>query len=606
VNGRTPRRMAVTVAATAVLALSPTGLSSPAGAVTSASQAAAGCEQDFGTSTPVLLVHGFRDGPATWAAGGSQSMSAAIGRIPGVKVVTPFNYSSENTNWVTDPAIGPKLAAEITCLATASKKNGGPGKVIVVAHSMGGLAVRCALDPGCSGTAAAQASQLGLVITLDTPNLGSPLGGSAPDKVHYKGTGGWLSTRLWGVCDAILRCRDFLLVGPTTQAARAMALGSHDLQKLQPLPPKAPVFAVAGKITVVATLFNQPVPYTWDAGDGVVLEDSALAEAPAQGAQTGPHTGPGSGRAIEPCGTVKLDAMPLWPTTVHPRAAPSTPLLKCWHGSEITNPAWQAAVVAAIQAATPVPELYIHNGFELGSLFKYPSFPTTIGLDNHDSLSGLHWAPVSPANATATGTLNVNNCTPDCASGTNVQYPIQLSASNPQHCNVAVYKKYGSVSQQEKAYVFNKIQLKALSGNPPSYLVGSTPTLPPACGPLPPPAPAPTAPSTSPSASPAQFAVTSSSPTSGPAGGGTLIVIRGSGFSSVNKVVMNTVRPLPEGDPNYFKQNLHPSFSVISDSEIVVTTPPGAASLTYEIDFFTSCCEYFSTNFSGIPLFTFK
>jgi hypothetical protein len=69
-------------------------------------------------------------------------------------------------------------------------------------------------------------------------------------------------------------------------------------------------------------------------------------------------------------------------------------------------------------------------------------------------------------NATATGPLNVNNCTPDCANGTNVQYPIQMSASNPQHCNVAVYKQYSSVSQQKKAYVFNKIQLKALSGNP--------------------------------------------------------------------------------------------------------------------------------------------
>jgi hypothetical protein len=41
-----------------------------------------------------------------------------------------------------------------------------------------------------------------------------------------------------------------------------------------------------------------------------------------------------------------------------------------------------------------------------------------------------------------------------------------MSASNPQHCNVAVYKQYSSVSQQKKAYVFNKIQLKALSGNP--------------------------------------------------------------------------------------------------------------------------------------------
>jgi hypothetical protein len=98
----------------------------------------------------------------------------------------------------------------------------------------------------------------------------------------------------------------------------------------------------------------------------------------------------------------------------------------------------------------------------------------------------------------------------------------------------------------------------------------------------------------------AQFALTSSSPTSGPAGGGTLIVIRGSGLSSVNSVAMNPVRA---GSVN---PTLHPNFSVVSDSEIDVTTPAGASGVTYEIDFFTPHCEYFSTNFPGIPLFTFK
>ncbi|MGH3223251.1 MAG: IPT/TIG domain-containing protein [Streptosporangiaceae bacterium] len=107
--------------------------------------------------------------------------------------------------------------------------------------------------------------------------------------------------------------------------------------------------------------------------------------------------------------------------------------------------------------------------------------------------------------------------------------------------------------------------------------------------------------------SPAQFAVISSSPTSGPASGGTLIVIHGSGFSSVNKVVMNSIEPpLPEGNPNYFLQVLHPRFSVISDSEIDVTTTAGAADFTYEIDFFTPTDEYFRNTFHGIPLFTYK
>jgi hypothetical protein len=104
----------------------------------------------------------------------------------------------------------------------------------------------------------------------------------------------------------------------------------------------------------------------------------------------------------------------------------------------------------------------------------------------------------------------------------------------------------------------------------------------------------------------APFSVTSSSPGSGPASGGTLIVIHGSGFSSVNNVVMNSLHPLPEENPNYYKQNLHPRFSVVSDSQIDVTTTPGAADLTHEIDFFTPTDDYFTTNFHGIPLYTYK
>jgi IPT/TIG domain len=107
--------------------------------------------------------------------------------------------------------------------------------------------------------------------------------------------------------------------------------------------------------------------------------------------------------------------------------------------------------------------------------------------------------------------------------------------------------------------------------------------------------------------SPAPFAVTSSNPTFGPASGGTIIVIHGSGFSPVTNVVMNSIEPpLPEGNPNYYLQNLHPRFSVVSDSEIDVTTTAGAAGFTYEIDFFTPTDEYFRSTFPGIPLFTYN
>jgi len=133
-------------------------------------------------------------------------------------------------------------------------------------------------------------------------------------------------------------------------------------------------------------------------------------------------------------------------------------------------------------APPPTPEFYVHNGIELGSLYKYPDFPASIELDNHDGITSIHWTHVGPSSATATGTLNVDNCTPSCAGGTYVQYPVQLTASNPMHCTVAVYQQYSDVSHPVAAYVFNKIQVTALSGNPPSYLVGSPGALPPACG----------------------------------------------------------------------------------------------------------------------------
>jgi hypothetical protein len=135
-----------------------------------------------------------------------------------------------------------------------------------------------------------------------------------------------------------------------------------------------------------------------------------------------------------------------------------------------------------------------------------------------------------------------------------------------------------------------------LSGSPPQ-----PPESFPSLGPTPPAQPTPAQQSTG------QFAVTSSSPASGPASGGTLIVIHGSGFSSVTKVVMNSTEPpLPIGSPNYDLQNLHPRFKVVSDSEIDVTTTAGAPGFTYEIDFITPTAEYFSNTWPGIPLYTFN
>lgn len=347
---RRPGSMPVRIAVTLMMLVLGLRGASPAAASPSVALALGGAScpgaDGLGTSIPVLLVHGFRDGPATWTAGGTRSMAAAIERVAQVKAVPALDYSSQNTSWVTNSAIGPALAQRITCLAAASARLGGPGKVIIVAHSMGGLAIRCAVDPACAAKAA-NPDQIALVITLDTPNLGSPLAGPVPQKAHFKETG-VISTLMASACDSAAACRDFLLLGPATQASQAMASGSAQLRNLPALPASVPVFAMAGQITVTDTMFSVPLQ-TWDIGDGVVLEQSALAEAPALGAQTGPHAGPGSGHATIPCGTADMSQFDLWNTGPVPQLRNLA--LNCVHWTEITNSAWQADVVAAIKAA---------------------------------------------------------------------------------------------------------------------------------------------------------------------------------------------------------------------------------------------------------------
>jgi len=339
----------------------------PASAATGAAAGSAACpgSTGLGPRVPVLLVHGFSEDSQVWSSGGSHSMIAAIRTVAGVRVVPPFDYGPVNTNWVTDPSIGAALAARIRCLAKASPI----GTVIVVGHSMGGLATRCAFQQACVGTGrpVAQPSQVGLVITLGTPNLGSPLAGwqkshptpaRAPSlapgtKVHAKPAGGLLSgipDILAGLCESWARCRDSFPVAANSPAAAAMKIGSPQLKAvnpgLAPLPAAVPLYAIAGKITVSDTLFYRQVNPAWDAGDGVVLENSALAEAPPNGALTGPHAGPGSGQDTIDCGSAPLTELALW----NPGPLAGLRSVTCWHLTETTSPAFQADVVRQITA----------------------------------------------------------------------------------------------------------------------------------------------------------------------------------------------------------------------------------------------------------------
>jgi pimeloyl-ACP methyl ester carboxylesterase len=81
--------------------------------------------------------------------------------------VFTFDYQQFSARWVDDSHIGPALGAAIDCLYQATGE-----KVIVVGHSMGGLAARYAVThPGVGGID--RATEVSTVVTFGTPETGS-------------------------------------------------------------------------------------------------------------------------------------------------------------------------------------------------------------------------------------------------------------------------------------------------------------------------------------------------------------------------------------------------------------------------------------------------
>jgi pimeloyl-ACP methyl ester carboxylesterase len=190
------------------------------------------------------MVHGFNSNPGMWEDG-SPSMSTVLAGVGDVYVARPFDYLKAHFNWVTDSAIGPKLAATIDCLAQSSRKGGGAGKVIVVAHSMGGLATRYAASQTIGGRKVA--NELGLVVTLGTPNTGSPWATSFG--------GGWR----W-YCRLLVDGSNPNKESEVKKCERSSAIagmmeGSQELRDLPKFPANVPVRAIAGQVQIFTQFF---------------------------------------------------------------------------------------------------------------------------------------------------------------------------------------------------------------------------------------------------------------------------------------------------------------------------------------------------------------
>ncbi|GHH40510.1 alpha/beta fold hydrolase [Lentzea cavernae] len=209
-------------------------------------------EGQAATRRPVVLVHGWTGGPMTDTANG---LAARLGER--VSTFT-FDYSRRSLHWASDTQIAGCLSRFVDAVSKDHKGAGGDGKVVVVAHSMGGLALRYALQ--------GKGDTVPHVVTLGTPNLGSPWGTTwVADQIHAIKAGD----------------RD----QPAPEHKAALCLGPHDKGSALPqgcksdLPPWLPartnVTQVAGDVTVDRSLFGFRLYSLPLVSDGVVPVPSA-------------------------------------------------------------------------------------------------------------------------------------------------------------------------------------------------------------------------------------------------------------------------------------------------------------------------------------------
>ncbi len=215
----------------------------------------------------------------------SRSLIGQLQRIAGTAVFT-FDYHDYSARWVDDSHIGPALGHAIDCLYQATGE-----KVIVVAHSMGGLATRYALaQPGEKGVD--RAKEVSNVITFGTPETGSLvalLGETAADYGAATNSALALIRLLLSVCghaatrslDTGTPCDtlDPRVRAADSEATHALQPGSTKLAELKPFPAGVTVHALYGDTTFIVQQygwFNK----RWDVakvpvGDLVVMPGSA-------------------------------------------------------------------------------------------------------------------------------------------------------------------------------------------------------------------------------------------------------------------------------------------------------------------------------------------
>jgi hypothetical protein len=68
--------------------------------------------------------------------------------------------------------------------------------------------------------------------------------------------------------------------------------------------------------------------------------------------------------------------------------------------------------------------------------------------DGNDRLTHLSWSKWTTTSATGKGNDEINSCTPSCAGGRFVSYPVSVTLSKPRHCAKARSKLFSQAKIQ--------------------------------------------------------------------------------------------------------------------------------------------------------------
>lgn len=214
--------------------------------------------------TPVLFVHGYTGKPSIWTDG-ENSMAESLSIIDDLVIVEPFDYESENTEWIASSGAAHNLAKSIVCYNQLYGK-----KVVVVAHSMGGLLAAEAFDWASFGVFVKDAG--GHLITIGSPYEGSWLAAGL-----NTGDMSFCTVLTGGNVDL---CRDVY----AEQATSGLSIDSDQLAALPELPDSITHKAIAGQVNYQVCFFACA---ELDLGDLVVPIDSATARSTDTGAGDG-------------------------------------------------------------------------------------------------------------------------------------------------------------------------------------------------------------------------------------------------------------------------------------------------------------------------------